>query len=431
MRLKMWHGWLIGSITVVTAIILLGMSWFYSTADIRRVQAYAKAAGISTTWVEAAFPVPTAADQAAMGELARLAHQQSSLRTTDVRAAPRQIDPANAALRDHEAAIPATYWHELDAAIDSLPEVPGCLYERVMQRSTFEFLGGQRELVRMLAERIQCCPVEQIPLHVARAVRLCHPMRNQSEIQHLVDVACVAIVASAITSRRLEMTDPLLRHVVAESLRHVNDIMWDSRLDACRGETAQMFLLAADAREVARLSWSSPALGTWDGVRESLRYPIRHLMFRLNRECELRFLIDRNVILAAALDSHDLYLRMHAVPLPVPQFEWIADLAEIEPFVLGVENGSFLCEGIIHQQLVLSILLADLTDSPLPNDPFSATGAPLHPIERKGQVIGWYSVGPNGSDDGGKSSRDFGIPLRASFGKPQFSDEPESLPKKP
>lgn len=54
MRLNPWHWWLIGTISVVTGIILVGMSWFYSTADIRRVQAYAKAAGISTTWEEAA-----------------------------------------------------------------------------------------------------------------------------------------------------------------------------------------------------------------------------------------------------------------------------------------------------------------------------------------------------------------------------------------
>lgn len=122
---------------------------------------------------------------------------------------------------------------------------------------------------------------------------------------------------------------------------------------------------------------------------------------------------------------------MNAVSIPVPRCSWLADVADVEPFALGAGEGPLFSDGIIRQQLVLSVLIADLTDSALPNDPFSATGAPLHPVERNGQLIGWYSVGPNGIDDGGTFARDFGIPLRASFGKPHFADEPEPVTKKP
>ena len=119
-----------GTIAMVTLVILLLVSWFNSTADIRRVQAYAKAAGISTTWEEAGFPAPTVAEQTASRDFARLAGEQTSLRANNFAAAPRQIDPANAAMRDHFAAIPASFWQELDVAIDALPTTPGCLYER-------------------------------------------------------------------------------------------------------------------------------------------------------------------------------------------------------------------------------------------------------------------------------------------------------------
>ena len=428
MRVTLWQGWLLGTITMVTLVILLLVSWFYSTADIRRVQAYAKAAGISTTWEEAAFPAPTAAEQTASRDFARLAGEQKSLRSIDFAAAPRQIDPANAAMRDHFAAIPVRFWQELDVAIDALPSTPGCLYERISLFSKFEFIQWQRELVRLQAESLQCCPVAELPQHLARAVRLCHPMRNQSLLQQMVDLSCTAMLSSAVTSRRSEMIDPALRLAVAEQLRHLQQTMWDARRDGSRGETASMFVLYADPSKIFRLTSPFSASNTWEGIRNSLRYPLRRLVFRLNRERDLRHLVDVQIASATATDGADLIRRLHAILKPVASTEWLEELADYEQFY-NFNDASPMCgQGLVKQQLVLLVLIADLTNAALPTDAFSATGAALQPVERQGAVIGWYSVGPNGTDDGGKPATDFGIPLRASFGKPLFADEPVLVP---
>jgi len=424
MRLTLWHGCLIGTITLVTVVILMVMSWFYSTADIRRVQAYAKANGISTTWEEAAFPAPTRADQTAIREFARLAGTQKSLRDMDNQAAPRQIEPANATMRDHYATIPESFWQELDAVIDALPTPPRCLYERVTLGSNFDFIQWQRSLVRLQAERLQCCPVIEIPSHLRRALRLCHVMRNQTLLQHLVDNSCVAIVTSAVTSRRSEMTEADLRLAVAEQLRHLQQTLWDARRDAWRGEAATMFLLSANPQEVARLTWTRAAGSTWAGVLESMQYPLRLLVFRLNRDLVLRHQVDSQIATAAAKDNSDLIRRMQVVPEPVARGAWITEVAEATPFLLKIPS-TMISQSLVKQLLVLSVLIADLTNATLPTDHFSATGAALHPVTRNGVVIGWYSVGPNGNDDGGKVSTDFGIPLSATFGKPLFSDEPK------
>ena len=429
MRLSRWHWWLIGSITLVTGMILLGMSWFYSTADIRRVQAYANAAGISTTWKEAGFPAPTVAEQTAIRDFSRLAGEQKSLRTVNSSSAPRQIDPANAALREHVAAIPERFWRELDATVDALPMIPGSLYERVSTDTQFESLGWQRDLVRLQAERIQCCPLSDLPQHVARAVRLGHPMRVQTLIQQLVDMACASIISSAISSRLPEITEIRVRHDVAETLRLLNLNLWDARKDASKGEVAMMFLHAANYREVARLMWpSSKSRSSWKGIRDLLRYPLRLLTFRLNRELDLRHLIDMQVAIGAAKDAADLFRLIHAVPTPVPRFGWLAKLADTPSFVFGTAISPMLSTGLAKQQLVVAVIIADLTEATLPSDPFSASGAALNPVERIGTVIGWYSVGPDGTDDGGVQGSDFGIPLRASFGKPRFADVPVLKP---
>ena len=225
MQLTVGQWWLIGTIAVFTVVILLATSWFYSTADIRGVQAYAKANGISTTWEEAAFPAPTTAEQTVIRAFQRLAGEQKALRVIDVTAAPRQIEPANTAMREHYAAIPSSFWADLDTAIDAMPASPGCLYERVSLSAKFDFIQWQRDLVRLQAERLQCCPEGEIPHQLARAIRLCHPMRNQTLIQQLVDVSCVTIVTSAVTSRRSELVDTGTRQAVAELLSHLHQTL--------------------------------------------------------------------------------------------------------------------------------------------------------------------------------------------------------------
>ena len=224
------------------------------------------------------------------------------------------------------------------------------------------------------------------------------------------------------------MTDPALRLAVAEQLRHLQQTMWDARSDASRGETASTFLMYADPSEMFRITSPSAAGSTWEGIRNSLRYPLRRLVFRLKRERYLRLLVDMQIEFATATDGADLIRRVRAIPKPVVSTAWLAELAAYQPFYPSDDLTPMYSQRIVKQQLEFSVLIADLTNAALPTDTFSATGAALQPVERQGAVIGWYSVGPNGTDDGGKPATDFGIPLRASFGKPLLADEPVPVP---
>ena len=59
----------------------------------------------------------------------------------------------------------------------------------------------------------------------------------------------------------------------------------------------------------------------------------------------------------------------------------------------------------------LEVVLAELRQEPWPNDPFDPTGGPLHRIERNGKLMGVYSLGENGIDDGGDKRKDYYFPL--------------------
>ncbi len=72
----------------------------------------------------------------------------------------------------------------------------------------------------------------------------------------------------------------------------------------------------------------------------------------------------------------------------------------------------------------LRLLAADLASTTWPADPCDPHGLPLRPVLRDGIVIGAYSCGPDGIDQGGNRRTDWCWPLRASLGTPMAGDPP-------
>jgi hypothetical protein len=66
------------------------------------------------------------------------------------------------------------------------------------------------------------------------------------------------------------------------------------------------------------------------------------------------------------------------------------------------------------------LFAAELRGLPWPIDVLDPTGKPLRRWEKEGRLIGAYSVGANGIDDGGDRASD--IPLRL------YPEPPESTP---
>lgn len=72
----------------------------------------------------------------------------------------------------------------------------------------------------------------------------------------------------------------------------------------------------------------------------------------------------------------------------------------------------------------LRLIAADLLGEPWPVDPGDPAGGRLREIRRGDHMIGAYSIGPNGVDDGGDIRNDWCWPLREQLGPRKASDTP-------
>lgn len=83
--------------------------------------------------------------------------------------------------------------------------------------------------------------------------------------------------------------------------------------------------------------------------------------------------------------------------------------------------------GNLRNTLQLRLLAADLVGGPWPQDPQDPAGRSLRTIVRDGVIIGGYSLGSDGIDNGGDQKLDWCWALRAQLGSPKASD-PVKLP---
>ena len=67
------------------------------------------------------------------------------------------------------------------------------------------------------------------------------------------------------------------------------------------------------------------------------------------------------------------------------------------------------------------LLAAELRGQRWPHDNFDATGAPLRAFKRDGILVGAYSVGPDGIDNGGDAAKDRYFPLYGPREAPKSS----------
>lgn len=225
------------------------------------------------------------------------------------------------------------------------------------------------------------------------------------------------------------------------------------RLDSATTAVTAKALAAAMLSRFATAMTEQPAI--WDGL---LRQPVKPLLHQLGIKLPALMVKDldsglqllpragRSRILARSIDAA-AWVRANGAPAT------FADITAMSPRLepLRPSNAwrelysSTLDEGFCahcrgyrtaachtHAEQVLRLathlrlFAADLEGSAWPTDPGDASGAPLRPIVRDGAVIGGYSVGADGVDNGGDRRKDLCLPLRAQLGFPRASDPPKA-----
>lgn len=92
--------------------------------------------------------------------------------------------------------------------------------------------------------------------------------------------------------------------------------------------------------------------------------------------------------------------------LPVSNWATLLSPARVLSHSLSHTTQPYVAEGLARIRLRAELVAAVLRDEPWPVDWFDPTGAKLRPITIDGKVTGAYSVGSDGRDDGGTSSKD-------------------------
>jgi hypothetical protein len=68
-------------------------------------------------------------------------------------------------------------------------------------------------------------------------------------------------------------------------------------------------------------------------------------------------------------------------------------------------------EAVLKARMYSKLVIAELKQSEWPIDVYDSLHRPLRPVRRNGQLIGAYSVGPDGLDHGGKAQEDIYLEL--------------------
>ena len=426
-------GWLLLGFFLAASVVVPISLWFHSSADLNRVAAAAKAAGIGTTSTELGWTEPTAEQTAVMHRLRALATTKSfgSDPQRNERMPRLGESPTPEFIAFHQQ-IPESYWSEFEAAIAGLGEREWTIYPEIELSTGMPEIGEIRGLVRLLGDRILLAAPEQIPSLARQGLRLCHPYQKQSLVHALVEFSTTNALCSSLISRLPNLRGTKEGDEIANMLQARRDRLWHERDLPWRTELYFELRIAQQIHSRTLRGFPPSASSSLTPLGYLKDLPQMFLL-RLQREQGLGFVIELSRAAHDAKDPADLRARIAKIrELNGFAFD-LADRMNIRDWRMFTPSHHLVVSAQIKNLQIMDVLLAELRINAPTVDLFSPTSAKVLPIRRNGKRIGWYSVGPDGVDHGGKAANDFAIPISEKLGRARFSDalEPRSQPAQP
>ena len=419
-------GWVTAVILFVAALGLVGYLWYHSTADIRQVEKEARALGIPPTWAEAGLVQSDPATRATFDALVALSDKTPSWTKDHYVEMPRIGEEPSQELRDHQGAIPPSVWAELSEKISHLSAKPVVRFANPQQYYTGKGMDFSqlRDLCRLFTERMLIVPLDHIPPLVLATSQTAQLVSPQSLIDQLIIDSMASMVAQGVARRLPELRNTSAGHDCAEHLRQLRTAQWNTRASVWIAQTTMMGYLPYNAfysAYAAPFTFSFNPGVLWMQTKEYSKRILWPLGWRLRRADDMRFVLQHVVAYQASTDLSDLARRTSGAIYTPTTAQQFAGLLDVDS---GIGSFSLIDQGFLRTMLSLDVVIAELEGSSLPIDCFSSPSAPIQPVIREGKRIGWYSVGPDGVDNGGLVKEDYPIPTDGTFGKPHFADEP-------
>jgi hypothetical protein len=429
LRITRWW-WLSAPIVILCGLACLYWFWFTSRGDLAAVAREARAVGLPTTWDGVGHPQSPSAVREAFARLGLvMAAHRAYIDSVPYFVVPRLGDELPAEMRAHLAAIPAEWWQGIERDLAAMPAEPVVIETVPDLKHLGSSLDSQRRFIRLMSELLCVAAPQDLPAVLQVASRATTLSESRCLFQELIASSNVFWITSRLSRRLPELADVELRNRLADRLAELRAGLWTGRLSAGQGEVVSSLEQGQSIFMVHSLAGGGMAFPSdvlsWESWTNAGRADGLALVNRWNRAAVARRFLAATV---CDRDIPDLATRIQALRRLPAMPDGLAKLAEWcgEPDEMKTDTLVMMGNSLARNLLILDVLIAVLRGQPLPTDPFAATGAPLKPVMRAGEGIGWYSVGPDGVDDGGDATKDIGVPLTASFGRPRLADPPKS-----
>lgn len=403
------------SVFGIALISVALFSWYYySTTDLVRVRAEAKALGIPTTWAETGIVVSS---PEVIEIFKRIGALSASLKDYDSLAITGKIKvgkaerlkpylPIPQAAFDHHASLDPVIIAEYLDLMDRLPREAVVLKNERTLTTFYPQIGWARQIVRYQGERILLAAPDQVAHEVDRALHYLEIQDCHSWMELLVNVSMTEIIMGQTSGRFSELKSRMPE--LADRLNRFADAMDPMQVNAFVGEFLNRSAVIEKTDQIAAGRMGG-LLGGWGMFSSAWQQIFFGPMVRAGRETLLRHEIDWIQILQRHPSPTELIASAKRINVEYKDLSsWMPNEALTK---MMISAPSVIFEQTLRCQLRLRLMAAELRGQPWPVDPYDPSGKPLRPFLRDGKLMGAYSVHQDGVDDGGKKFKDRYFPL--------------------
>ncbi len=413
-RLTWWQSLILIGCLFGILVACLGL-WLRSRGDLTAVDARAAELHLPVTATDLAFAATTAERRADWQRLLELGGQLMPYSETDAAKGwtpiPGQALPAE--LQAHHATLDAALLAESAAILARLGDAPVDAHRELSPTAVLPDVSALRRHMRLRCERILLATPANLPEEIATAAALIPAREPPGLLRLMVQASLIEQWSTAVIRRATDLgaarSDIAAR---AEALAPLAPtglaVAWKHDLVALRD--------FADSAEPAAI-WAR--LGR-DGGTFSLDAWGFAVALRAGRARALTLMQDIAVAQADPLDAAGQLAAARAAEAAARAHSWWRPGTLLAAMTLPVATP--VISGAQAARLRLLVLAAELRGTAWPRDQLDPAGGQVRRVERDGQLIGAYSVGADGTDDGGDAKADRCWPLYAPLGAPKAGD---------
>ena len=387
-----WIGFFSACLLLLLIALPIGLYWWHSDADLVDIRKKAAANNIPVTWSEFGLKISEPDRLARWKRIVELSKKLPSYQGLRKYDNPKFIlfSPIPAEMRAHHATLDETIWTELLTELELLGDQPLCFHDNITFDTLIPEIGEYRDLIRLLHERNAIVDTPEALRICSVQLTLCRSFHNNSLLTHMVKTASISLALDTVSHHlaAFKKLDSQLTNDITSTTEYFPQQLIQSLTGGFLG-TLQHF------------SKPGGSLGD-DWYMPLVVRAVRHELLTIEID-SITYFRDHDLLTSQTWHKDQMIaFRARNTFIPSPG---------VILYGMVLPQSGIIFTNTHETQLKGRLLAAELKNQPWPQDIFDPTGSPLRPVKRDGKIIGAYSVGSNGIDDGGDKKLDRYFPL--------------------